>query len=89
MERIEVFFSGHVQGVGFRYRTAEVARSFDVTGYVRNLADGRVELVAEGAAAELRRLVREVELAMSGYIRGKQMASYPATGEFAGFVIRR
>lgn len=89
VERIEVFFAGHVQGVGFRYRTAQVAQAFDVTGYVRNLTDGRVEVVAEGERAELRQFVREVELAMNGYIRDKQTATYPATGEFTGFEIRR
>lgn len=88
-ERIEVFFSGHVQGVGFRYRTAQVAAGFAVVGYVRNLPDGRVEVVVEGERAELQRFVREVELAMSGYIREKRTATYPATGEFTGFEIRR
>ena len=46
-------FSGHVQGVGFRYTVADVAEDFDVRGYVRNLPDGRVELVAEGDEAEI------------------------------------
>ncbi len=43
-----ILFSGMVQGVGFRYQTERVARSFDVTGYVRNTHDGHVEVVAEG-----------------------------------------
>ena len=45
-----MYFSGHVQGVGFRYTTRSVASRFAVTGYVRNLPDGRVELVAEGGS---------------------------------------
>ncbi len=44
---------GHVQGVGFRYSTLDVARQFRVTGYVMNLPDGAVELVAEGAPSEV------------------------------------
>ena len=47
-ERRRVVFSGRVQGVGFRFTCQSLARGFDVAGYVRNLADGRVELVAEG-----------------------------------------
>ena len=48
-----VFFSGRVQGVGFRYHTLQVAKQFDVSGYVRNLSDGRVQLETEGEEAEV------------------------------------
>ena len=51
--RVRIFYSGHVQGVGFRYTAKTVAAGYDVTGLVRNLPDGRVELVAEGAREEL------------------------------------
>jgi hypothetical protein len=46
--RLTVIYSGHVQGVGFRYTAKSVATGFDITGIIRNLSDGRVELVAEG-----------------------------------------
>ena len=49
---MQVFYSGHVQGVGFRYTVKTVAWGFEVTGTVRNLQDGRVELIAEGAMSE-------------------------------------
>ncbi len=49
----QVFYSGHVQGVGFRYTVKQFAKGFDVTGWVRNLADGRVELQASGDRGEL------------------------------------
>lgn len=48
LERRRIYFSGRVQGVGFRYTTERLARNYDVTGYVQNLPDGRVELVVEG-----------------------------------------
>jgi len=50
---MQVFYSGQVQGVGFRYTVKSAARGFEVVGWVRNLADGRVELVAEGTREEL------------------------------------
>jgi acylphosphatase len=64
-----VYYSGRVQGVGFRFTAYRVSRGFDVAGYVRNLPDGRVELVAEGAPAELDAFVRAVRDAMDPYIR--------------------
>lgn len=66
---LTIHFSGHVQGVGFRYSTKQVANGFEVTGYVRNLADGRVELEAEGAEGECRRFLKEVESELDSYIR--------------------
>lgn len=51
--QLHAFFSGRVQGVGFRYTVCELASSFAVTGFVKNLWDGDVELVAEGAQQEL------------------------------------
>ena len=52
-ERLHVFYSGRVQGVGFRFTAKSVACGFELTGCVRNLSDGRVELVAEGERLEL------------------------------------
>jgi acylphosphatase len=85
--RFTVHFSGTVQGVGFRYTTERVARRFAVTGYVRNLPDGRVEAVVEGAPAEIDLFLKTLDETMAGYIRGREVAEGPATGEFAGFRI--
>lgn len=86
--RRTVYFSGQVQGVGFRYTARNVARGYAVTGYVRNLPDGRVELVAEGSPAEVARFVRSVEQAMAGFVRDTRSVEGPAGGEFVGFGIR-
>jgi acylphosphatase len=59
-ERREVYFEGEVQGVGFRYTAQRVAAKFAVTGYVRNLPDGRVLLVAEGHPSEVDRFLAAV-----------------------------
>ena len=56
-----VIYEGRVQGVGFRYTCKDVARGYDVTGSVRNLADGTVELIACGEAAEVADFLREIE----------------------------
>ena len=63
-ERRIVYFSGTVQGVGFRYTTARVAERFTVTGFVQNLSDGRVLVIAEGTAPELDRFIGAVQAAM-------------------------
>ena len=50
---MKILYSGQVQGVGFRYTAKTVAAGFEIAGIVRNLPDGRVELIAEGAREEL------------------------------------
>ena len=86
--RNEVHYSGHVQGVGFRYTTRQVARGFDVTGFVQNLSDGRVLLVAEGSVSELKRFLEEVQQQLRGNIRESKVARLAASGEFSDFSIR-
>ena len=83
-----VYYRGHVQGVGFRFTTCQVAARFDVSGYVRNLPDGRVELVAEGTPQELRRFLQDVQAAMSDKIHDADVHTLEATGEFNGFRTR-
>jgi len=56
----KAFFTGRVQGVGFRYGTKQLAMGFDVIGMVRNLADGRVELCVMGELDELEAFLREI-----------------------------
>jgi len=85
-----IFYSGSVQGVGFRYTTKFVAAGFEVSGTVRNLPDGRVELIAEGARAELeafRAAIRDAGLA--GFIRDENVAWSDAQDDLHGFEIVR
>jgi len=87
--RRRVTFSGRVQGVGFRFTCQSVARGFEVTGYVRNLADGRVELVAEGGSSELDDFLTAIRLEMSPYITDVTTESLsPGSDPFTGFSIR-
>ena len=88
--RMQVLYSGQVQGVGFRYTVKSVATGFDLTGSVRNLPGGGVELIAEGAKDELeafRQAIRESGL--DHFIRQEDMSWQEARSEVHGFEIVR
>ena len=88
MQRRTCHFSGRVQGVGFRFTAHAIARGFDVTGYVQNLADGRVQVLIEGEHDEIDRFIESVREQMSGYIRDVTCDTSPATGEFSNFTVK-
>lgn len=67
--RMNCWFEGRVQGVGFRYSTLQVAKGFEVAGTVKNLSDGRVELLAEGEESEVKAFQQALAEEMSDYIR--------------------
>lgn len=83
-----VYFTGRVQGVGFRYATMQVAREFEVSGFVRNLADGRVQLEVEGMPNIVEQFVTAVQERMHGYIRKIERSAQKRAGQFTGFSIR-
>jgi len=87
-QRREVHYQGMVQGVGFRYTVRRIAARFGVDGYVRNLPDGRVLLVAEGPLQELDRFLEAVRTTMGRYIDEVHEAVGPATGQLQHFEIR-
>ncbi len=64
-----VYYSGRVQGVGFRYTAQRLAEQYPVAGYVRNLGNGDVELLAEGPADEVQAFLDAVARHMAPYIR--------------------
>jgi acylphosphatase len=88
LERLRVLFRGSVQGVGFRYTTQSIAEKFDVHGYVQNLSDGSVELVAEGSRRELESFLQAIQVRMEYHIRDCKTDYGAASGEFASFSIR-
>jgi acylphosphatase len=86
--QLQVLYSGRVQGVGFRYTVKVTTREFEVTGTVRNLADGRVELVAEGERAELEAFQQAIrESGVGQFIRSEETNWSEARGGFRGFEI--
>jgi len=84
-----VCYSGRVQGVGFRATTAAMARQYAITGWVRNLSDGRVELLAEGKAAEVERFLQHVREYWAGYIADEQIEEQPVSGKRTRFDVQR
>jgi acylphosphatase len=89
-ERVHVFYSGRVQAVGFRFTVKMVAHGFNVIGTVRNLPDGRVEMVAEGERPELDGFLKGIQDSEIGaFIRGEEKTWSEAKNEFRGFEIIR
>jgi len=84
----EVYYAGRVQGVGFRYTVRSLAGRFEVTGFVRNLPDGRVHLVAEGPPDQIAALLDAVKAEMGYYIRETNETERAATGRFRSFEVR-
>jgi acylphosphatase len=83
-----VIFSGRVQGVCFRYSTLQVAKEFEVSGYVSNLADGRVQVEAEGRSDEIAAFVAAIEERMHSHIRKTERTGGRREAQFSGFVIK-
>lgn len=88
-QRREVHYSGHVQGVGFRYRTSQIANRYPVEGYVQNVANGQVYLVVEAQVSVLNEFLTEIDDVLAGNIRDRVVDKRRATGEFNSFQIRR
>ena len=87
----QVFYEGRVQGVGFRYTVRQIAKGYDVAGWVRNLADGRVELLAGGEKEEVEEFLQGIaESDLAGFIRNAQPHEVPSAtlAGVSGFGIR-
>jgi acylphosphatase len=86
----QVFFEGYVQGVGFRFTVKQIARGYDVVGWVRNLADGRVEMQVSGEAAEVEAFIAAIaESELASHIKKTDVHTIaPLTGQ-RGFEITR
>ncbi len=86
--RYVVYYSGRVQGVGFRYAVCRLSGGFDVKGFVRNLPDGRVQLIAEGRIAQLDLFLESIQAQMSDNILAKHLDRQEPRGEFSDFQLR-
>jgi acylphosphatase len=77
-----------VQGVGFRYTARSLSRGHDVTGYVKNVTDGSVELVAEGEEAAVKAFLASVDSRLGEMVRAREVKWLDPSGEFHEFSIR-
>lgn len=87
--RVHVCYTGEVQGVGFRWRAARCASGIAIDGFVRNLPDGSVELVAEGARDVVESFLAAIRDEMGDLIRDERALWSPAAGGLPRFTIRR
>ena len=87
-KQIHVYYSGRVQGVGFRFTAERIALDLGLSGWVKNLGDTRVELVCEGREEELHKLLDKIDSMFSGHIRQKDVSWAPANNQFSSFEIR-
>lgn len=83
-----IHFDGDVQGVGFRYTAVRIASTRGIAGYVKNLSDGRVEILAEGPESEVDSFIEEVRREMGSYIREMNIDAVPVSGNYKRFVVR-
>ncbi len=87
-KQAHLYYSGMVQGVGFRWTVGRLALGLDIDGFVRNLPDGRVEIVSEGEEEELKAFLGKIRSGSLGhYIRDVEESWQEPTGEFSGFSI--
>ncbi len=86
-KQVHVYYTGRVQGVGFRFTAESIACDLGVTGWVKNLSDGRVEVVAEAEEDVLKEFLEKISAYFSCYIRDVNIQWLEATGEFNDFGI--
>lgn len=85
--RAHAFFEGRVQGVGFRHAAEGIAQRLGLTGWVKNLHDGRVEIVCEGPKDKIDALFTELDGTLGRYIKNVDCAWEPPTNEFKEFSV--
>ena len=87
---VQVFYTGRVQGVGFRYSVKQIASGYELVGSVRNLPDGRVALLASGEATEVEAFLDAVSKSqLSSYIKHVERSPFDSAGDGrTGFEIK-
>ena len=84
---IHIYYSGMVQGIGFRYTVERLASQLGICGWVRNLPDGRVEMEAEGTEETLKELCGRIEERFGGYIKSQEKTERQASSRYKDFRI--
>jgi len=84
-KRLHIYYNGRVQGVGFRFSAEHIAQELNLAGWIKNLPDGRVELIAEGDEGILKKLIDEIENRMGSYVSNQLVDWEEFKGEFEHF----
>jgi acylphosphatase len=87
-KHVHIYYIGTVQGVGFRFTAREVAAETGVAGWIKNLPDGKVEIMAEAEEDKLNDFLKKIDGYFSRYIHDKETAWSEAKGELKGFEVR-
>lgn len=85
---LHIYFEGRVQGVGFRFTALHLANRYGIKGWVMNLSDGRVELVAEGERQALDDFLNSLRSELKPYITNVRIKEIPVSGDYKDFQIR-
>ncbi|MBU0547462.1 MAG: acylphosphatase [Candidatus Omnitrophica bacterium] len=86
-KQLHLYYSGKVQGIGFRYTVRDIASSIKICGWVKNLTDGRVEVLAEAEDGDLSSFLEQINQHFSLYIKETNSEWQPASGEFRDFQV--
>jgi len=86
-KQVHAYYSGRVQGVGFRFTARSIAEEFGVSGWIKNLGDSRVEILAEAPEETLKKFLDKITQYFSRYIQDTEIEWQPASGEFKDFTI--
>ena len=87
MKNAHIFYSGRVQGVGFRYTARHIAANSNLTGWVKNLYDGRVEIMCQGQESDIKNFVSILDEEFSSYVKDKKINWSEVSGKFNSFNI--
>lgn len=82
-----IVFVGQVQGVGFRFTALRIADRYKLTGWVRNVLDGTVEMIAQGSSEAIDNCIRDIQVSFAGYIRETNVEEVPANPQYNDFKI--
>lgn len=82
-----IIFTGHVQGVGFRFTAHRIANRHHLTGFVRNLPDGTVEMLAQGTTEGIEDCIGDIKEALAGYVRHTLIDDVPPDPKYTDFRI--
>lgn len=82
-----IVFKGRVQGVGFRFTALRMASRYQLTGYVRNMPDGAVEMLAQGQAADIDDCISDIDESFADYVKETIINDVPADPKYTDFKI--